>query len=326
MRRLSLRRILRRASFAYALSATFALQLTERARPTIAFERITENPYYVYLIFALSSFRTIRCSLRDAYRIWNWLPPKLFLAVIRVGRPSRAVIISETRKGPGIITINPDYYSSPSKDALVVPYFAHPEFYKQGLHLAAPNMRRHERTTRIFFAGSHSAEYSENFAFPLLTRDAILDHLIKRGGTNIRIVSGRPLTMISYLEEMSRSAFAVCPPGMIIPHAHNLIEAMAVGTIPITNYHVFTRPPLMPDKHCLAFSTIEQLDQVIERALSMTAAATATLRDDVIAHYDAHLAPASFGKKFEQIASTLSELVVNDEWRLWDEAILPPLS
>ena len=98
-----------------------------------------------------------------------------------------------------------------------------------------------------------------------------------------------------------------------MPHAHNLIEAMSVGTIPITNYHSYMRPTLTPDGNCLAFSTVEELDRVINRALRMSAAEIQRLREGVISYYDQHIEPESFGKKLVERSASISELVVNDE-------------
>jgi hypothetical protein len=43
----------------------------------------------------------------------------------------------------------------------------------------------------------------------------------------------------------------------------------------------------------------------------------AGLRRGAIAYYETHLDPESFGRTLAQKLTSLSELVVNDEWLLW---------
>jgi glycosyltransferase involved in cell wall biosynthesis len=115
------------------------------------------------------------------------------------------------------------------------------------------------------------------------------------------------------MDAMSRSDFFISPPGWRMPHSHNLIEAMSVGTIPITNYHSYMRPPLTPGGDCLAFSTLEELENVIDRALNMEAKEVQRLRKGVISYYDENLEPERFGKKLMERPASILEVVVNDE-------------
>jgi glycosyltransferase involved in cell wall biosynthesis len=115
------------------------------------------------------------------------------------------------------------------------------------------------------------------------------------------------------MDVMSRSDFFICPPGWRMPHSHNLIEAMSAGTIPITNYDSYMRPPLTPDGNCLAFSTIEELERAIDRALCMPAADIGQMREGVISYYAEYIEPESFGKRLIECSPLVSELVVNDE-------------
>jgi hypothetical protein len=81
-----------------------------------------------------------------------------------------------------------------------------------------------------------------------------------------------------------------------MPHSHNLVEAMSVGTIPITNYHSYMRPQLTPDGNCLAFSTIQELEMVIDCALCISAAKIRRLREGVISYYEEYIEQENFGK------------------------------
>jgi hypothetical protein len=302
--------------------------------------------HYVYLLFALTRIGAVGCSVRDARRAWEWLPLRDFIKSVRINwrSPQYGILLSESKRGKHIFHINPNYYSSPPADhRLFAPYFAFPEFYRAGLYNEVRGMRRQARNIKIFFAGkisrvqctaSSSSFYSDHFRFPILSRDKILGHvaakfewavtseLSRSGSRSILIVSndwpnnatnGRRLSLREYLDVTSRSDFFICPPGYLMPHSHNLIEAMSVGTIPITNYHLYMRPPLTPDGNCLAFSTVEELERVINRALCMPEAEIQRLREGAISYYEEYMEPESFGKKLMECSLLISEVVVNDE-------------
>ena len=326
------------ASRKTAIAKTAVDALLNRGTASISFEQLRDSRHYVYLLFALTRIGAVGCSARDAHLARAWLPLKDFIKNVRINwrNPSDGVLISESTNGPRIVQINPHYYSSHSADyRLFTPYFAHPEFYKAGLHNDVRGMRGRERNVRIFFAGTlSSSAYSENFGFPILSRDKVLGHVISRfesaikaepSDTGLRpilivsttdtrdIIDKHKLSMREYMHVMSRSDFFICPPGWYMPHSHNLIEAMSVGTIPITNYHSYMRPPLTPGRNCLAFSTVEELERVIDRALCMPAGEIQRLRENVISHYEGYLEPESFGKKLMECLPSISEVVVNDE-------------
>jgi hypothetical protein len=312
-------------------------------RASISFEHLNVTDdldygrHYVYLLFALTRIRAVGCSVRDARRAWEWLPLRDFIKSVRINwrSPQYGILLSESKRGEHILHINPNYYSSPpAGHRLFAPYFAHPEFYRAGLHNEVREMRRQARNVKIFFAGTLSSVYSDSFRFPILSRDKVLGHIATKFEWAIKSElsrnDSRPILIVStshpgndtnkyklslreYLDVTSRSDFFICPPGWLVPHCHNLIEAMSVGTIPITNYHLYMRPPLTPDGNCLAFSTVEELERVINRALCMPEAEIQRLREDVISYYEEHIEPESFGKKLMECSPLISEVVVNDE-------------
>jgi hypothetical protein len=333
-----------RRTFWYAKAALVACAKTaidavlHRDRASISFEHLGGGRHHVYLLFALTRIGAVGCSARDAHRAWAFLPRSDFIRYGRINWRTRSdgILLSERSNGPSTIQINPRYYSLPPADnRLFAPYFAHPEFYRAGLHNQVRQMRGRERDVKIFFAGTISGSaYTEKFNFSILSRDKILGHIIARFETTIKTELSdngiRPIVIIStndtrnilekhklslseYIDAMSRADFAICPPGCLMPHSHNLIEAMSVGTIPITNYDSYMRPSLTPDGNCLGFSTLEELERVIDCALCMPAAEIQRLREGVISYYDKYIALESFGKKLMECLPSISELVVNDE-------------
>jgi glycosyltransferase involved in cell wall biosynthesis len=309
-----------------------------QGRATISFEHLGGGRHDVYLLFALTRVGAVGCSARDAHRAWACLPLRDFIRNVRINWRGRAdgILLTDNTNGPGTLQISSRYYSSPPADhRLFAPYFAHPEFYRAGLHNDVRRMRGRERNVRIFFAGTVSrSAYCDKFGFPILSRDKILDHVIAKFESAIETELGRNgwqsivilltsdtsnifdkhrLSLTEYMDAMSRADFFICPPGWLMPHSHNLIEAMSVGTIPITNYYSYMRPSLTPNGNCLAFSTLEELERIINCALCMSGAEVKRLRDGAISYYEEYLDPESFGKKVRRCLPSISEIVVNDE-------------
>ena len=341
-----LRRAVRRAARVASVVSIVGLKalidvVLKRDRPKISFERLSDYHNHIYLLFALTRVGKVGCYPRHAPLAYKNMPIRDFLRRVRINwhSPTDGILLSESAHGPDILHINPKYYSlRPSQHRFFAPYFAHPEFYRTGLHNAVLNMRRRERNVKIFFAGGYNTHYSENFRFPILSRDKILRHLIeqfewaikadadKNGVKSILFVSPsdggsldkHKLSIQDYIDTMSRSEFFICPPGCVHPHSHNLVEAMSVGAIPITNYHSYMRPPLTPDGNCLAFSTLQELEIAVNRALHMHVGEVQRLRESVISYYDEHLKPENFGKKLMERPASISEVVVIDEHYIWD--------
>ncbi len=315
------------------VKTTIDVAMRNSRRAALSFQWLTEDRFYIFLLFALTRIGTVGCKAGSAHRAWASLPSKDFIRSIRINwrHPSDGVVLSENRDGPGILHISRNYYTSPPDEGrLFAPYYAHPAFYKSGLYNTVARMRGQERNVRIFFAGGSNAAYCNRFAFPILTRDKILSHVIDRFQKDVTIKRSegersRLLILISngegdhklsfeqYMDVMCGSDFYISPPGWLMPHSHNMIEAMSVGAIPITNYHAYMRPPLIPEVNCLAFSTVDELEKIVERSLRMPATEIGRLREGVLSYYERYLEPASFATKLVAALPRISELVVNDE-------------
>jgi hypothetical protein len=73
--------------------------------------------------------------------------------------------------------------------------------------------------------------------------------------------------------------------------SHNLIEALSVGTIPITEYPELMYPPLEDGVNCIAFRGAAGLRDAVDRALAMSAADAQRLSKGAAAYYDQYLKP-----------------------------------
>lgn len=228
------------------------------------------------------------------------------------------------------IRLDDDYFAEEPDGAVTMPYFCHPDFYRLRLHEAVPALRVGERTVRVFFAGTaDDAKYDRQFAFPLATRGAILravtaalaDELTtartrsalaaaRDGGAQrlLFALSGDTddttdrhlMTPAEYIALMARSDFFLAPPGWVMPHCHNIVEAMSVGTIPITNYGGYLAPSLEDGVTCLAFDTAEGAVAAVRRALAMPPAEVAAMRASVVRYHDEHLAAPAFRRRLDR--------------------------
>jgi hypothetical protein len=97
-----------------------------------------------------------------------------------------------------------------------------------------------------------------------------------------------------WLGTLAQADFFLSPPGIVMPMCHNIVEAMAVGTIPITNYPEWMDPHLEPMKNCLAFDDGDDLIATLRRALAMSPEEIARMKANVIEYYERYLRPQTF--------------------------------
>jgi len=116
-----------------------------------------------------------------------------------------------------------------------------------------------------------------------------------------------------WLDLLSQVEFFVSPPGVSIPLCHNIVEALAVGAIPITNYSKWFYPPLAPEKNCLSFSSLDELDTQVLRARAMDLVQIATLRAQAVDYYDRHLDLSKFMRRILESPGDTTYLHIDPE-------------
>ncbi|QDT14912.1 glycosyltransferase family protein [Alienimonas californiensis] len=104
-----------------------------------------------------------------------------------------------------------------------------------------------------------------------------------------------------WLPTLAQADFFLTAPGFKIPHAHNVVEALAVGAVPIINYAHLMRPPLT-DREALLFRTEDELTERVGEALAMPPEERRRMARAAAAYYDAHLTPEAFAKTFLRAA------------------------
>jgi glycosyltransferase involved in cell wall biosynthesis len=177
------------------------------------------------------------------------------------------------------------------------------------------DLRAAPRTMRLLFAGD-SKGYVRNrvrYPGPKLPRLEVLTTLKERLGDGVVQVSGAEeitrlcdagfvdrfvlsdsgsgITPAQWLPTLARADFFLCPPGMVMPMCHNVVEAMAVGTIPLIGYPEWLHPNLKHLENCIVFDGKDDLVEKARQVLAMPPAQIAPMRAAVIDYYDKHLRP-----------------------------------
>lgn len=219
-----------------------------------------------------------------------------------------------------------------------MPYFMHPAVYAGGFHRLAAPPPEQPRKIRIGFFGSRDRDfYGRDFHFPILNREQILESFLRDfedriwkvdlpvdGWTAREIAVAIDtkggdrgdksfLPMADYLKALRRCDFFLSPPGWCMPFSHNLIEGIAAGCIPILNYPELLNPPLEDGLNCLSFQTPQDLQQNIEKALTMPSTVVETMRRNVMAYYAEHLSPGRWLRKCLESSDQSTTIRVNAE-------------
>ncbi len=221
---------------------------------------------------------------------------------------------------------------------LVVPYGMHPAHVHtlgvKGLSERLVSLRDTERTRRLFFAGSLHSFYDNRGVigdiFGKLTRAQIVAlardtgmFFEPSGAEQFHERTDEPFVLIDsarcgipqpqWLAEVARSDFMLCPPGAIMPMCYNIIEAMAVGTIPLTNYPEWFFPPLRHGQECFSFTGRDDLLACLEEIQTMSPSRIAAMRQACITYYDTHLNPRAVVNRILESGSDHVRLHVLDE-------------
>jgi hypothetical protein len=219
--------------------------------------------------------------------------------------------------------------------ALMMPYPMHPIIYKRKQHERLGRFRENEPCVTILFSGNYGEEYVHSIlpdrfgkmsrpeimalllasGIPHIvnTREEIDSFLYQGGYRNVFMLVNTKNIYIdqkNWLDALSKSHFFLAPPGDIRPMCHNIIEAMAVGAIPITSYPEWFHPPLMHRKNCLVFTDKTDLFQKIEMAMQMDGREIGEIRRQVIHYYDHYLSPESFVNRVQSALGRRLELFI----------------
>lgn len=244
-----------------------------------------------------------------------------------------------------IITLDHDVSVVPNEYEpwMVMPYPMHPLAYADSHSIG--ELRQNARSIRLFFAGNvDRLAYTDTDnsmrvigdRFGMMDRVEVIDAVLRLPDGRIWRLKGqseltRALTQgcrdrivlslkgechvmhSEWLKTLSRCEVFLAPPGNSMPQCHNIIEAMAVGCIPLTNYIEWLSPPLTDGVNCFQFRDEKGLRKRVFEILGADELSIASMRRHVIEYHDQYLAPESFLQKFRAQQVSRMRLFANTE-------------
>jgi hypothetical protein len=207
---------------------------------------------------------------------------------------------------------------------ILMPYPVHPVHDGPDLRDRLHKCRASEKRMRVFFSGD-SEGYVKNrilYPKPKLPRLDVINAMLQGVSDKVLLVQGEQhldracasgydnkclimdqnqprIHETRWLQNLAMSDFFLCPPGFVMPMCHNIIEAMAVGAIPITNYPEWLDPHLEHRKTCIAFDDSVDLIEKLNEVLQMDGNEIAQMRRQVMDYYDKYLTSESFVRRIE---------------------------
>lgn len=238
--------------------------------------------------------------------------------------------------------IQPDVSEEPQDNSLLIPYGVHPSFLQnfRDFNSVIPKLRNQKRYVRVFFAGNigfpkdkHLVERYYGIPSRLRCADFLVEQadqlniLVIRTFNERRYFANYPETFQKYslvlaltkgeskkwLNELAMAAFFLALPGAHMPMCHNVIESMAVGTIPILSYDNYFSPALEHGKNCLIYRDLEDLSASIKMASQMDSETIRQMRAAVIEYYERFLNPSKVATCIRNYQGSKLHLYINHE-------------
>ncbi len=220
---------------------------------------------------------------------------------------------------------------------IIAPYSMHPAQIERASPESLRRLRCSARSLRVLFAGDSKGYVREWVRYPQpklprlevlnTIKDRLPDDLVAVGsaedlerlcasGPARRFVlsdSGTGIDPAQWLPTLARADFFLCPPGMVMPMCHNVIEAMAVGTIPLISYPEWLHPNLEHLGNCIVFDGKDDLIDKMRMTLSMPDSQVEAMRSKVIDYYESHLGAEVLVRKIEEHADREVTLLIYSE-------------
>ncbi|WP_300463364.1 glycosyltransferase [Desulfobacula sp.] len=224
---------------------------------------------------------------------------------------------------------------------ILLPYNVHPMNAKRVVGESLNSLRIARRNVRILFAGDLEGYKRRWISFPKekLSRLNVISTIKERLdspllqanspeelNTILESVYSKNLVIIDndesrvaweqWMDVIAHADFFLCPPGIVMPMCHNIIEAMAIGTIPLTNYPEWLSPKLDHLKNCVVFDNEDDLIEKINMVLAMSDEKITEMRENAIKYYEENLKPETFVRKVESHTERKLEILMYSEYNV----------
>jgi hypothetical protein len=213
----------------------------------------------------------------------------------------------------------PFWFSNP----IIIPFSMHPLQANVSTR-QLDECRTRNRKMRVFFSGDtkHYGRTWVRYPKPKLPRLPIVNAVMEDMGNEVLVIgdsnaldalrdgtyankcvmtasSDVRIEPEDWLSTIAMADFFLSPPGIVMPMCHNIIEAMAVGTIPITNYPEWLDPHLEHMENCIVFDDRDDLITKLKTVLEMDPEEIARLKSNVIDYYNTYMRPDTFIARVE---------------------------
>lgn len=211
---------------------------------------------------------------------------------------------------------NENFYFN--QDCYNVPMSQYPLMYSD-LDIESNIDVLHKRKKSLFMSGNFDAirykEISEEGFFDILNRREVVDFIYEQkyyhhlasfdnlmefiqSSMDCKVVlvdtyKDFSIDLNKLKETLKAFDFFLALPGIVIPQSHNLIEAMAMGCIPIIHktYANLLYPSLQHNETALVYENKQDLDQLVKEVFSKEDEVIIKLRGNVIEYYNKYLSP-----------------------------------
>ncbi len=281
----------------------------------IAFVRAGYHPVFVarYLFLVSIDEKIKKFCLREEFSVVSALED-VKAAYVHVSDRAQTPV-SDTCERRVVVDYRYDYPHD--REGFPFPFPMFPGVYASGADQQVAALRAHARRWQVFFGGSFRAERYSMSAIssvygklPRATALAALkqqmparwvepvaqnewEQAAVREQTGILVLNTLNVRVdtAQWLELMATARFFLALPGVSYPMSHNLVEALAVGTIPITEYPELFFPALQDGVNCLTYHGEQGFIDAVRRALQMSEPEREELAQGAVAYYENYLSP-----------------------------------
>jgi len=299
---------------------------------------VNDRGRYIYSLCKYLEYAGFNLILKTDYnyikfhvRFKKLLLQQNYRFVRKCNTPINSIALIAPNRRDKLIKITYGDHATKEQYDCLAPYPLHPDHLKAPTPSYITSFRTAERTMRIFFSGGASetnyGKASLEKKYNIISRYNVLKHLKEHFSSshqlrvirdkselyafitaqsleNSIIISHARSDPREWLQILSKAFFFIAPPGQHMPWCHNAIEAMAVGTIPITQYANFFDPPLQHNKNCLCYTNYKDLDEVIETALHMEPEEVELMKQNVMQYFDRYLSVESITKRINDFLNS----------------------
>lgn len=274
------------------------------------------NDYTVYISKNRKAISILNRE-RGEFQYSSWILKEQ----VKIGRPKKANLVLSKN------ILSNDYFGEKRENSYYVPMSQYPGMYYKGIEQKCKETEG-KRNRSIFMAGNMAGDFysriSKTGFFDILSRREVADFVGEQtyhhGIKNLNELKAflnekveNKVILIDTSEQfriplneikdiLRRFDFYLALPGIIIPQSHNLIEAMAMGTIPVIHktYANLMSPVLTHMENSLIYDSLEELHELILGTFKIEQNQVDWLHENVLDYYKKYLTPSAVVKNIEE--------------------------